>query len=143
MILATLITLAAETATGSPADYYPWMWVGGIVVGIGVITTVVNQVDEFLDRRKGKPGTPPNAQLEQSMKQLAEVVKDHITLSREEHAHHRKAIADVERRAEERLEKVIVTGNQSREMLSNRINECTVATSQLRGTMEVLTTYFK
>jgi len=50
---------------------FHWAWIGWILVGFGALCAIINQIDDFLDRRKTKPGEPPNEQLEQAQRTLA------------------------------------------------------------------------
>jgi hypothetical protein len=44
------------------------------VVGLAALCVAINQIDDFFERRKTKPGKPPAEQLENSQEALAERV---------------------------------------------------------------------
>lgn len=70
MILTTAMMLAAETAAGAPLDTYAWAKVGGSFICLVALVMGANAVDDFLDRRKTKVGSPPNEQLQSSHSDL-------------------------------------------------------------------------
>jgi hypothetical protein len=45
--------------------------IGWLVVGLAALCVAVNQMDDFFDRRKPRPGFPPVEQLENSQRTLA------------------------------------------------------------------------
>ena len=48
--------------------------IGWLVVGLAALCVAINQIDDFFERRKTKPGKPPAEQLENSQEALAERV---------------------------------------------------------------------
>jgi hypothetical protein len=44
---------------------------GWLIVGLASLATAINQIDDFFERRKTKPGFPPAEQLENSQEALA------------------------------------------------------------------------
>src|SRR5258706_12456433 len=48
--------------------------IGWLVVGLASLCVAINQIDDFFERRKAKPGFPPVEQLENSQKALAQRV---------------------------------------------------------------------
>src|SRR5258706_16420212 len=48
--------------------------IGWLVVGLASLCVAINQIDDFFERRKTKPGFPPVEQLENSQKALAQRV---------------------------------------------------------------------
>ena len=55
-----------------PPDSYAA--IGWLVVGLASLCVAINQIDDFFERRKAKPGFPPVEQLENSQKALAQRV---------------------------------------------------------------------
>jgi predicted nucleic acid-binding Zn-ribbon protein len=48
--------------------------IGWLVVGLASLCVAINQIDDFFERRKTKPGFPPAEQLENSQEALADRV---------------------------------------------------------------------
>jgi hypothetical protein len=55
-----------------PPDSYAA--IGWLVVGLASLCVAINQIDDFFERRKAKPGFPPVEQLENSQNALAQRV---------------------------------------------------------------------
>jgi hypothetical protein len=58
-------------ASGNPTDSFSWLAVGGVFICLVALVMGANAVDDFLDRRKSKPGHPPNEQLLSSHEELS------------------------------------------------------------------------
>jgi len=52
-------------------DHLSYDSIGWLVVGLSALCVTVNQMDDFFDRRKPRPGFPPVEQLENSQRTLA------------------------------------------------------------------------
>jgi hypothetical protein len=48
--------------------------IGWLVVGLAALCVAINQIDDFFERRKPKPGFPPAEQLDNSQQALAQRV---------------------------------------------------------------------
>jgi septal ring factor EnvC (AmiA/AmiB activator) len=67
MILAPIV---AEIPAGLPSEYYPWFAVGGVFICIVALVMGANAIDDFLERRKTKPGHPANESLNATQQDL-------------------------------------------------------------------------
>lgn len=81
-----LATILAQVGN-SPNESFNWAWLGWILGGIAALAVCLNQIADFLDRMKTKPGTPSNELLQECMlalgKRLDLVELDTRTLSTE------------------------------------------------------------
>lgn len=59
----------------TPAESFNWSWLGWLIGGLACLAVCINQIDDFLDRRKTKPGEPPNEQLQESHRELTRRVE--------------------------------------------------------------------
>ncbi len=50
--------------------------IGWLVVGLACLCVAVNQIDDFFERRKPRPGFPPAEQLENAQQALADRVEN-------------------------------------------------------------------
>ncbi len=71
-------------ATLPPPDGFAG--VGWILLAIAALCVAANQIDDFLDRRKSKPGNPPNEQLLQAHEQLREDFDRHVVECKQTYA---------------------------------------------------------
>lgn len=126
---------------------FPVAGIGWLVVGIAACCAAINQVDDFFQRRKDKPGEPSNEILGNRVAAVEEGLATHKLEDAKIHSEIFTKLGGVERGAQSKLEAAFdrlsltikdsnTDANESRKDLQKTMNEVLVALGELRGKIE-------
>ncbi len=113
------------------AEISPETFAGMLVAGLTALVILINQGDEFLERRKSKAGSPPNEQLQQSVKALED------RLAKLETAHD-----DIREAMRTDTSEILTKGEERAAKLHERMNPVIENLAFIKGQNEAFTTSF-